>query len=300
MNPGQNVLIVAISPIAKLDHYFNWKRNWGPLEKLLNITIEKNCFPDVIVLPEDFLGWDDGFNSEKLDELKKYAKTIECYIVCGGTTSNHNSHKTAWVFGPNGEVFQHHKTFLTGDETRRLVPGDTFETINIDKAKLGIAICSEFVFAEVGRILSWKGADILLWPSTVRLQRSSWIQDEVVRNWLRQYVSINMQARAIEGGIFTLFVNINQNDSTTKSIEPLHLACDPAGEFLDPVLHHQDTSGLLTTFEINIQRVKRYQDYVRNLGLHLPGPTMVKELLELALKDSSQKGLESRTLNWDE
>ena len=79
---------------------------------------------------------------------------------------------TAHLVDPSGEiVFTYDKTHLTLAERRDygLTAGNVIEVARTDFGRVGVMVCYDVYFPEVARILSLKGADIILFPS---LQRS--------------------------------------------------------------------------------------------------------------------------------
>jgi len=119
-------------------------------------------------------------------------------------------HNTAIVFENNGSIAgKYRKMHIPDDpgfyEKFYFAPGDTgFEPIPTSVGKLGVLICWDQWYPEAARIMSLKGADILIYPTAIgwnpmdaddekKRQRDSWI--------------ISQKAHAIANGLPVLSVN---------------------------------------------------------------------------------------------
>ena len=131
---------------------------------------------DLLVLPELF---NTGylFSSEsELEELaeeipsgvttralKKLAEEREVHLVAGIAEEDDGKfYNSAILVSPSGEIKVYRKAHLFNEEKRWFTPGDTpFEVYDIGLARIGMMICFDWLFPEVTRILSLKGAEII-------------------------------------------------------------------------------------------------------------------------------------------
>jgi predicted amidohydrolase len=69
----------------------------------------------------------------------------------------------ATVFGPGGEILgRHNKVILAGDESVLCQPGSDFTVVDTPSGRLGILIGQEALYPESGRILAYRGAEVLI------------------------------------------------------------------------------------------------------------------------------------------
>jgi predicted amidohydrolase len=131
-------------------------------------------------------------NQEKiLSTLTRIAKNNGSYIVAGITElENNDLYNTAIVIGPNGSIGKHRKVNITKNE-KIFTRGTKFDVFEIDKVKIGIAICFDSWFPESFRLLSLQGAQIICCPSNFG---GPWTLDV-------------MKVRSLENQVFTVMSN---------------------------------------------------------------------------------------------
>ena len=115
------------------------------------------------------------------DRARKHG--IHILAGTGPELDNGKIHHTAALFGPRGElVGRHRKTFLWDREVIFDVPGDEWNVFDIGKCKIGVGICSEGQYVpEVTRLLSLKGADVLVVPNGTHYSRSMLLPIPITR-----------------------------------------------------------------------------------------------------------------------
>ena len=93
------------------------------------------------------------------------------YIVAGlAEKANGRLFNSAVLIDPEGRVEVYRKAHLFYQEKRWFEPGDTgFRVFDIGAARIGMMVCFDWIFPEVARILSLKGADILCHPANLVL-----------------------------------------------------------------------------------------------------------------------------------
>lgn len=97
--------------------------------------------------------------------------------------------------GPNGEVIDTYaKSHLWGPERLYFRRGQTLPIYQTEFGKLGLLICYDIGFPEVARIVSLRGAEILLAPS-------AWIRED------EDLWSLHLRARALDNLMFVAGVN---------------------------------------------------------------------------------------------
>ncbi|WP_297812086.1 carbon-nitrogen hydrolase family protein [uncultured Helicobacter sp.] len=235
----------------------------------------------LIVLPELF---DSGYCVEK--ESEKYAsdftnlkssKTLQSLLIfCQkykvyiiGCVIEKDSKKnafydTAFILGENGLVGKYRKIYLWGDEPKRFAGGSEYPVFTLKfktfQVKVGLQICYEIGFSEGARILSLKGAEILVFPSAFGKARTyAW--------------NLASRARALENGTFVLAVNQSKSQSNQFTHQKLKFAANsqiinPRGEVLAKA--KKDNEALICV--LNLQECKEQRNalpYLKDLNISL-------------------------------
>ncbi len=100
------------------------------------------------------------------------------------------------VIGPNGEIIgRQSKVHLFYSEKKIARPGNDYKIFQLNGFKLGVLVCYDVDFPEASRILSLRGADLLMCPSRIVRQG--------IEPW-HQYVTI----RALENRIAVVAPNV--------------------------------------------------------------------------------------------
>jgi len=179
-------------------------------EKKLNIkrsvTLIGRMNADLLVLPELcntgylFISKDEVEdlaeeipNGPTIRAWQNIAESKEVYLVAGmAEAADGKFYNSAVLISPEGEVKVYRKAHLFDDEKRWFQPGDTpFEVHDIGMAKIGMMICFDWIFPEVMRILSLKGAEIICHPA----------------NLVLPYCQDAMVTRCIENQVFAITCN---------------------------------------------------------------------------------------------
>lgn len=148
--------------------------------------------PDFLVFPELFTS--ELLNSfEEQDIVEKFArltKYTEDYLrlfrglaedkgfhIVGGSHLREAAGKfynTAHLFTPDGEVREQRKCHLVPLETAWTTPGDRLEVFETEKVRLGILTCYDLEFPESARLMTLRGADLLISPSATLEEQGYW------------------------------------------------------------------------------------------------------------------------------
>ncbi len=153
----------------------NHKATTKNLETILNLL--NNIQADLIVLPElaltgyyfehkqELIEHSNIINTKAIKELTTLSKkTGTTYVIGIGEVEDPKLFNTALVINHKGVIGKHRKINLTNNETI-FDAGDSVKVIDLGNYKLGIAICFETWFPEIFRILSDKGADLIVSPA---------------------------------------------------------------------------------------------------------------------------------------
>ena len=135
--------------------------------------VELILFPELVVhghnapnTPEIAEPVPDGPSCRTLSSL---SKELNMVISAGLSERDGDSvYNTQGLFGPNGFIGKQRKIHLSRNEKDHYTGGSQLEVFDIGKCKVGTTICYDCQFPELPRILTIKGAEILLMPHAMR------------------------------------------------------------------------------------------------------------------------------------
>ncbi|MGH2510450.1 MAG: carbon-nitrogen hydrolase family protein, partial [Ktedonobacteraceae bacterium] len=183
-------------------------KNLANVERLLDQAADMGA--QFVALPEywSYLGPYAGFDQAAqtipgpfIERLQEKARRHRMIVHGGSIVERHPTlpskfYNTSVLINSTGElVAQYHKIHLfdadltNGEkhyESARIVPGDELVTAQIDGITFGLTICYDLRFPELYRLLTLRGAQILLVPAGFTLHTG------------RDHWEILLRARAIE------------------------------------------------------------------------------------------------------
>jgi predicted amidohydrolase len=120
-------------------------------------TSERNVFPELVRESAAFI-------EERTAEL---ARRYSMYIAaCYMKAEDGFIYNTASIFNRAGAVVgSYRKTHLPPNETWQVTAGNELPVFDLDFGRVGIEICYDMMFSEVGEALSRKGAEVVLHPT---------------------------------------------------------------------------------------------------------------------------------------
>lgn len=142
-------------------------------------------------------------NGPSIRQIEEIAKKENVHVIFGmierSAKTNAVLHNTAVLVGPKGYIGKYQKMHLPThsvfEEKRYFRPGYQTPVFETDAGKLGIIICYDVYFPEITRILSLKGAKLIVCISASPSVR-------------RGFFETLTAARAIENTVFVAFVNL--------------------------------------------------------------------------------------------
>jgi predicted amidohydrolase len=96
--------------------------------------------------------------------IEKAVQETGCYTAFGIAERDRNSravYNSAVLIGPEGLVGKTRKTHLTGEDDSPYHAGDKVQVFRTELATIGLMICYDMWFPEVGRLLALKGAEVI-------------------------------------------------------------------------------------------------------------------------------------------
>jgi predicted amidohydrolase len=230
---------------------------------LIDAAVEQGA--SLIVLPELF---NTAYRVEEMDVelaetipgpttdwMGQVARESKAYLVASileTGPSNGVVYDTAVLVGPEGLVGSYRKTHLWDAENVRFTKGEEFPVFETALGKVGLQICYEVGFPEGARILTLKGADILVYPSAFGKARYyAW--------------DLATRSRALENGAFVIAANRTGTEKNETIFGGHSRIVDPCGNVLAEASQEDD----VVVAEINLQNVidqRRTIPYLRDLN----------------------------------
>jgi Predicted amidohydrolase len=182
-------------------------------------------------------------------------------------------HNTAVVFEKDGSIAgKYRKMHIPDDpayyEKFYFTPGDIgFEPINTSVGKLGVLVCWDQWFPEAARIMTLKGADLLIYPTAIGWESSD-NEDEKQRQ--QDAWQTIQRGHAIANGLNVVTVNrIGHEPDPSGQTNGIQFwghsfVCGPQGEILSQSPDHKEDTKVI---DINMERseqVRRWWPFLRD------------------------------------
>ncbi|MEB3101971.1 carbon-nitrogen hydrolase family protein [Ferviditalea candida] len=241
-------------------------RNLEKASRLVEQAVQNNA--NMIVLPELF---NTGYRVEEKDMelaepipgptvewMEKIASKYGVYMIAAILEKGESEgliYDTAVLVGPEGLAGSYRKTHLWDQENVRFTKGDQFPVFATPYGRVGLQICYEVGFPEGSRILSLKGADIMVYPSAFGMPR--------LYAW-----DLATRSRALENGAFLIAANRTGVEKTETEFAGHSRIVDPLGRVLAEALEEDE----VIMAEIDLQLVakqRRTIPYLRDLNRKL-------------------------------
>lgn len=162
--------------------------NLDKAEKMIREASSNGC--DLVVLPEMFnCPYNNEFFPKYAEEfpgqtsrlLSKLAESEKLYII-GGSIPEKDAEKiynTSYIFDKTGKLVGKHRKIHLFDidvedgisfkESDTLGPGNDVTVFETEFCKVGVAICYDMRFPELMRLMSLKGAEIIVVPAAFNM-----------------------------------------------------------------------------------------------------------------------------------
>ena len=137
-------------------------------------------------------------------------------------------YNTSFLFDNNGKILGFHRKMhlfdidiedkLCFNESDTLKAGNKVTVIDTKFGKIGIAICYDIRFMELSRLMTLKGAKILIFPGAFNLTTGP-------AHW-----KLLFQSRAIDNQVFTVGVSSALNKDSSYESYGHSIVCNPWGE----------------------------------------------------------------------
>jgi predicted amidohydrolase len=187
----------------------NKSHNLRKIENICSASRSKNIqlmvFPELsitgYVCRDNFYQLAEGLNGPSVSFVKRISKENDISIVFGLPTTGRVKnviYNSSIMVNPDGRVYSYDKLYLPThsvfEEKRYFRPGNKVQSFDVKGVNIGMSICYDLYFPEIYRILSLKGAELIICISASPSTR-------------KEYFEMLVKARAIENGIFMVLVN---------------------------------------------------------------------------------------------
>lgn len=202
-----NQLTVALAqiPITVTDKSQNIKTMEETAKNARKKNVELLIFPELAltgyVCRDLFYQLAEPLSGPTVKLLQRAAEQNGLAIIFGMPTKGNLKgiiYNSSVLIDEGGDIYSYNKIFLPThsifDEKRYFRCGQEISCFEIGKFKIGLTICYDIYFPEIYRILALEGADIVACISASPSTR-------------QDYFEVLTKARAIENGIFHIFVN---------------------------------------------------------------------------------------------
>ena len=213
-------------------------------------SLLKNITEATVVLPELFntgylfrskeelLKLAEPLSGHTVTEMKKLAKAKKLNLIFGMAEKKaRKAYNSSVLITADGKVASYQKIHLFDREKLFFAAGDKAPVVHkVDGAKIGMMVCFDWIFPEVARVLTLKGAQVICHPS----------------NLVLPYCQEAMKTRSIENKVFTVTANrigTEKGGNVSLTFTGKSQVVSPTGEVL---VHAGERSESLKVVEIDL------------------------------------------------
>ena len=211
----QTIRVAAVSMNSELGKR---TETLGLMEKFCRQAVEERAelvvFPELIVhghcTPDTWEIAEQVPDSESVEVLCGIAQRHRIFL-CAGLSEKENDivYNTQVLIGPNGYIGKQRKLHMSRDESFFYKGGREIQVFDLGICKVGIVICYDNQFPEIGRIVALRGADVILMPHAAREGRwdDSPQSQAAARRKVFDYFASSYRMRARENACFCVYVD---------------------------------------------------------------------------------------------
>ena len=242
----------------------NKKENLDKAEAMILKAVKDDA--DIIVLPEmfncpyendKFIEYcEEEKSSETLNRISRLANDNNVYILAGSIPEKENNDifNTSYLFDKNGEIIAKHRKMHLFDidvkdkiyfkESDTLTAGNEFTVVNTEFGKIGIGICYDVRFPELARIMTEKGAELLIYPGAFNLTTGP-------AHW-----ELLFRTRALDNQVFCIGVAPALDESANYNSYGHSIITNPWGE----VIVEADYGEELLMADIDLKEIEKVRE----------------------------------------
>jgi len=198
-------------------------------------------------------------NGPSVREIEKIAKNENVHIVFGMIERSAKTsailHNTAVLVGPKGYIGKYQKmqlpTHSVFEEKRYFRPGYQAQVFQTEAGMIGIIVCYDVYFPEISRLLSLRGAQLIVCISASPSIRRGFFETLTV-------------ARAMENTVFLAFVNLAGIEDGLQFWGGSRIIA-PSGSVISQAKYDTDDLISATIDYSDINRVQAWVPILRDL-----------------------------------
>ena len=197
---------------------------------------------DLVVLPEMFncpydnqkfsLYSENRKDSKSLKKVREAARGCGVHLVAGSLpeSDDGNIYNTSFIFNSDGDMLGVHRKLHLFDidvpgeiyfkESETLTPGDKITVVETDLCKIGVAICYDIRFAELLRIMTREGAELLVIPGAFNMTTGPAHWETLIRS------------RAMDNQVYVAAASPARDENASYVAYGHSMIVDPWGEVL--------------------------------------------------------------------
>ncbi len=221
---------------------------------------------DLVVFPElATSGYRQDLMADKLADLAELpegesfaaiadaARRAHTNVIAGFIEADPKTdalYNSAWIIDRAGElkgVYRKNHAYST--EGRYFAPGNEMPVFELDFGMVGVMICYDMGLPEVARILTLKGAEVIVAPS-------AWCQED------EDVWDINIPCRALENHVFLAGVNRVGTEGVTLTMMGKSMIAGPRGEILAQAKRFEPDLVVHTVDLAEVTRLRREIPYL--------------------------------------
>ena len=242
------------------------KANINKADLMIAQSADKNA--DFIVLPEmfncpysndKFIEYAEEENTScTLKRISKLAEKHNVYILAGSIPEKESDkiYNTSYLFDKNGKIIAKHRKMHLFDidvkgkiafkESDVLTAGDEFSLADTEYGKIGIGICYDVRFVELARVMTERGASVLIYPGAFNMTTGP-------AHW-----ELLFRSRALDNQVFCIGVAPALNGESSYHSYGHSIVTNPWGE----VVTQADEKENLIICEIDLDEIKKVREEI--------------------------------------
>lgn len=218
---------------------------------------------DILVLPEmfncpykttNFPIYAEFEKGETWKFLSNKAKELNCYVIGGSIPekdNENNIYNTTFVFDRNGNQIEKHRKVHLFDieveggqsfkESETLTAGNKITTFETEYGVIGVAICYDFRFPEVSRVMVDRGAKFIIVPAAFNMTTGP-------AHW-----EILFRSRALDNQVYTIGVAPARDITSCYTSYGNSLIVSPWGDIIERL---NEKEGIIIK-ELDLEKIEK-------------------------------------------
>lgn len=233
----------------------NIRRACELIRKAAAESIDMAILPEMFCCPYDngcFRRYGEAVGGEAQQALSALAKELGIYLVGGSVPelADGKVYNTAFVFDPQGSTVAKHRKVHLFDidvaggqrfmESDTLSAGDGITTFSTPWGVMGLCICFDLRFEELARLMTLRGAKVLIVPAAFNMTTGP-------AHW-----ELLFRQRAVDNQLYTVGTSPARNEKETYVAWGHSIICDPWGS----VLHQCGAGEEVAVTALDLTRIE--------------------------------------------